>query len=66
MGGYARQSVETLSRRWLHGLRSISTKLVLIYTRSTDCCICLASEVEIVVERQGAYDFGSRRVDFNR
>ena len=66
MGGYAKDNqLRSWSRRWLRGLRSISTKLVLIYDQDQLTGLpefCLASdEVEIVVERHGAYDFGSYR-----
>ena len=66
MGGYAKDNqLRSWSRRWLRGLRSISTKLVLIYDQDQLTGLpefCLASdEIEIVVERHGAYDFGSYR-----
>ena len=64
MGGYAKGDILTpLAQRWIKALRLISVKIILVFDQDhldplPDCCQDL-DNVEVIVERHGAYDFGS-------
>ena len=66
MGGYAKGNILTpLAERWIEALRSISSKLILVYDQDKispwpDCSRDV-DNVAVLVERHGAYDFGSYR-----
>jgi len=64
MAGYAKDNhLRPVSERWLHALRAISSKLVLVYDqdqlKGVPTSYQNSDDVEIVVTRHGAYDFGS-------
>ena len=64
MGGYAKGDVLTpLAQRWIEALRLISVKIILVFDQDhldplPDCSQDI-DNVEVIVERHGAYDFGS-------
>ena len=66
MGGYAKGDVLTpLAQRWIEALRLISVKIILVFDQDhldplPDCSQDI-DNVEVIVERHGAYDFGSYR-----
>lgn len=66
MGGFAKDNVLTpAAQNWISALRAISSKLVLVFDQDhldpKPECSQDVDHVEIVVERHGAYDFGSYR-----
>ena len=71
MAGYAKDNqLRPLAQRWLRALRSISWKLVLVYDQDhldgvPDSCQD-SDDVELLVERHAAYDFGSYRRGLQR
>ena len=64
MAGYAKgMHLGKIALRWIEALRAISSKLILVYDQdqlnSMPEWFESSDDVEVLVERHGAYDFGS-------
>ena len=64
MAGYAKgKHLGKIALRWIEALRAISTKLILVYDQDqlhfTPEWFESSDDVEVLIERHGAYDFGS-------